>query len=217
MKDSILGIPFYRFYYDKEKIPTVFNELLKLPFRPNGGEPPNNANWIWDGVTPDGTGSNLHEHPAFADIFAWIQECLDEVASDMGMTCNLKINSAWAHLNHKGDHFYQHTHANTFLSSNYYASGHPEDKTIWLLPNPYFHTTNIYPCGTDTLPGQEYKYFLTHEEPTEPGKYIVFPSTIVHYAQPNTSNMDRVTIACDAFPCGLISQGYTSKLRVQVF
>jgi hypothetical protein len=217
MKDSILGIPFYRFYYDKEKIPTIFNELLKLPVRPNGGEPPNNANWIWDGVTPDGTGSNLHEHPAFADIFAWIQECLDEVASDMGMTCKLKINSAWAHLNHKGDHFYQHTHANTFLSSNYYASGHPEDKTVWLLPNPYFHTTNIYPCGTDTLPGQEHKYFLTHEEPTEPGKYIVFPSTIVHYAQPNTSNMDRVTIACDAFPCGLISQGYTSKLRVQVF
>lgn len=215
MKDSILGIPFYRFYYDKEKIPTVFNELLKLTFKPNGGEPPYNTNWIWDGVTDDGNGSNLHEYPTFAEFFVWVQECLDEVSSDMGMTCKLKINSAWAHLNQKGNHFYEHTHVNTFLSSNYYASGHPEDKTVWLLPNPYFHSTNIFPCGP-MFAGEEHKYYITHEEPTEPGKYIVFPSTITHYAQPNTSDVDRVTIACDAFPSGLISQGYTSRMKLQV-
>ena len=215
MKDSILGIPFYRFYYDKEKMPSVLNELGKLEFRPNGGEYPNNSNWIWNGVSEDGNGSNLHELPAFSEFFAWIQECLDEVASDMGMTCKLKINSAWAHLNRPGDHFYEHTHANTFISSNYYASGHAADKTIWLFPNPYFHATNIYPCGP-MIAGEEDKYFITHEEPTEPGKYLVFPPTIVHRAQPNTSNEDRVTIACDAFPNGLINQGYTSRMKVQV-
>lgn len=217
-KDKILGIPFYRFYYDKEKIQGVLDELLKLSWVPN------TTNWIWDGVTEDGLGSSLHEVPAFAEIFGWIQECLDEVSSDMGMTCKLKINSSWAHLNQTGNSFYQHTHANTFVSSNYYASGLEQDKTVWLLPNPYFSLTNIYPCGSH--PGSagedEYmndyyrKYYLIHEEPTEPGKYIVFPSAIPHYAQANSSEMDRVTIACDAFPNGLINQGYTSRLKVQV-
>lgn len=217
-KDSILGIPFYRFYYDPDKVQGVLTELLKLSWVPN------TTNWIWDGVTEDGLGSRLHELPAFEDIFKWIQECLDEVADDMGMTCRLKINSSWAHLNQTGNSFYQHTHANTFISSNYYASGLAQDKTVWLLPNPYFSLTNIYPCGP--YPGNignneqtnDYykKYYLMHEEPTEPGKYIVFPAAIPHYAQANSGDADRVTIACDAFPTGLINQGYTSRLNVQV-
>ena len=208
-KDNILGFPLYRFYYDEKKVQGVLNSLLKLSWVPN------TTNWMWDGVTEDGTGSTLHELPEFSDIFEWMQKCFDEIAEDMGMTCDLKINSSWSHLSQKGNSFFEHAHGNAFVSSTYYASGSSEDKTVWLLPNPYFHGSNIFPCGP-TYPGKDHKYFLTHEEPTEPGKFVVFPSTVSHYAQENTSDADRVTISCDAFPTGLINQGYTSRLRVQV-
>jgi len=210
-KDSVLGTPFYRFYYDKSKVDDVLQNLKRLKFRANGEDYPNNTNWIWDGVSEDGMGSNLHEMNCFSDIFGWIQECLDEVAYDMGMQNRLKVNAAWANLNKPGDYFFDHIHSNTFVSSNYYASGHSRDHTIWTMKNLYFHSTNIYPCGPDTS-----KYYLVHKEPTEPGKYIVFPSTIMHRTEPNTYHDDRITIACDAFPTGLISQGYTSRLKVQV-
>ena len=59
-------------------------------------------------------------------------------------------------------------------------------------------------------------YELVHEEPTEPGKYIVFHPTIIHESTPNTSNEDRITMACDAFPDGLINKGATSRLNVRL-
>ena len=63
VKDSFLGIPFYRFYYpgDVEK---VAYELEKQQWRRN------DFNWIWAGINERGTGRNIHEEPVFADLFA---------------------------------------------------------------------------------------------------------------------------------------------------
>ena len=206
VKDSFLGIPFYRFYYpgDVEK---VAYELEKQQWRRN------DFNWIWAGINERGTGRNIHEEPVFADLFAWINECLEEVRKDLAPhATSLKLCSSWANKNDPGDHFFDHTHPNCFLSSNYYASGHNKDKTVWLLPNPWYSNTNISPFGdyTDT------KYHIMHEEETEPGKYICFPPSIRHYAQPNTTNKPRMTIAANAFPSGLIESGGVSRLRVEV-
>ena len=126
------------------------------------------------------------------------------------------INSAWANLNKRGEYFYPHTHANCFLSSNYYASGSSNDKTVWVIENPYFHGTNIRPCGNWYSEDSEKTYFLVHEEATEPGKFIVFPPMITHRATPNTSNEDRITIAANAFPTGVINAGGVSRLHVEV-
>ena len=104
-------------------------------------------------------------------------------------------------------------HSNCFVSSNYYVSGHPRDKTVWYKNNPYFETSNIYPCGDYD---DSYKYELVHEEATEPGKYIVFHPTIIHESQPNSSIHDRITMACDAFPDGLSNKGATSRLNVKI-
>tara|TARA_B100000073_G_scaffold137296_1_gene112680 strand:- start:3091 stop:3714 length:624 start_codon:yes stop_codon:yes gene_type:complete len=206
MKDSILGIPFYRFYYPHD-IKEVEEACKRLNYRHN------DCNWIWDGVQLDGlAGSNLHRLPEFEILFNWIDECLREVADDIGMPNNLKINAAWTNLNKKGDYFYDHTHANCFVSSNFYVNGSPDVHTIWHLPNPWFNQTNIWPWGQWT----EEKFFLTHKEPTEPGKYIVFPPMIRHRAEVNTSDEDRITIAANAFPDGFINASGVSHLHVKV-
>ena len=206
MKTYMMGIPIYRFYYDK--VDEIHDKFKKLNWIRQ------ESNYIWEGVVDDGkTGSDLHKLPQFQEFFGWIHECLAEVSKDMGMQNKLKVNSAWANLNKKGDKFHLHNHNNCFVSSNYYVSGSPRDKTVWYKPNPYFETSNIYPCGDYD---DSTKYELVHEEPTEPGKYIVFHPTIVHESTPNTSNEDRITMACDDFPDGLINKGATSRLNVRL-
>ena len=80
-----------------------------------------------------------------------------------------------------------------------------------------FKTPLRYPGGEIKDESQEdIKYSLVHKEQTEPGKYIVFPPTIPHESECNTSNSDRITIAADAFPSGLINRGGTSRLKVNV-
>ena len=210
-KDFVLGIPFYRFYYDESKVDFILQNLKDLQYRHN------DTNWIWTGVKEDGvSGSDLYKLPQFKELFDWMSKCLDEVAKDMRLTSKLVINSAWSNLNKPGDYFYTHTHANCFVSSNYYASGSSNDKTVWMMENPYFHGTNIRPCGNSYDEEDQKTYFLVHEEATESGKFVVFPPMIAHHATPNTSNEDRLTIAANAFPTGVINAGGVSRLHVEV-
>ena len=206
-KDHILGIPFWRFYYDESKIRSVYEDLQRLSYRNN------QTNYIWSGVNLDGVGgSDLLTLPQFADLHQWMQECMDQVAHDMGMTCKLVCNSSWSHMNGPDQYLYEHTHSNCFISCNYYGSGHAEDKTQWIYPNPYFHQTNLRPCGD----WDESKYYLIHEEPTEPGKFIVFPPMIRHKSSPNSSEGARITIGSNWFPTGLINSGHVSHLNIEV-
>lgn len=89
MKDTFLGIPFYRYYYDREKLKEVQYHIKNLNYRRNNGD----ANYIWDGVKEDG-GCYLHKLNCFEDLFLWFQECLDEVANDMKIKSKLIIHSS---------------------------------------------------------------------------------------------------------------------------
>ena len=210
-KDFVLGVPFYRFYYDENKVDSILQSLKQLRYRKN------DTNWIWDGVKEDGlTGSDLYKLPQFKDLFEWMDKCLEEVAKDMRLTSKLVICTAWSNLNTPGDYFYPHTHANCFVGCNYYASGHSNDKTVWMTENPYFHGTNIRPCGNSYDEDSQKTYFLVHEEPTEPGKFVVFPPMVIHHATANTSKEDRITISANAFPTGIINAGSASRLHVEV-
>ena len=57
---------------------------------------------------------------------------------------------------------------------------------------------------------------LTFKEPTEPGKFLVFPPMIRHRAWPNTSDEDRITIAANWFPTGNINAAGVSHLKLDV-
>lgn len=197
-KENILGFPIYRFYYQKEKIEHIKEEVLKLDWISN----PQNLMWVGSD-----TGENLHDLPQFKELFEWFHKCLDEVKLDLKLTSNLKIISSWANLNKKDQSFHDHIHPNAFMSSNYYVSGGEETYTVWHIENPYFEN-NIYPTESDT--------HLHHYELTEPGKFIVFPPHIYHYSTENKTNEYRSTIAANIFPEGLISYGGVSKMKIKI-
>jgi len=212
MKDMFLGIPFFRFdISNKDKIEEIYNTLAKLPYTDNG------TNQIWSGVKFDGRGgSDLYTHPLLDYLFEWMQDCISEVCNQLKIPNEMVCNAAWANKNGPGEWFFDHTHFNCFLSSNYYASGHLDSGTKWLLPNPYFDKTNIYPMIHKSKEEYENLYSLVHEEPTVPGRFIVFPPTIMHRATPNNQDYDRITLAANWFPTGLVNSGGVSHLKVKV-
>ena len=204
-----LGFPIYRFYYDKNKIDEVYQELLKLEYNENP------SNMMWSGMKEDGTGINLHSLPQFKEIFLWFHDCLKEVKKDMKLTCDqLKIVSSWANLNKTNQSVHPHHHPNCFISSNYYASGIPNDKTVFYVENPYFKTSNLQPISSEDV--DKGGLCLKHEEATEPGKYVIFPASTLHYATPNTDQEPRVTITANIYPSGMISCGGVSNLKIKV-
>tara|TARA_R110000744_G_scaffold348198_1_gene453758 strand:- start:1296 stop:1940 length:645 start_codon:yes stop_codon:yes gene_type:complete len=206
-KTEVLGIPFYRFYYTKSKIDKIKKIIESQPFTKN------TKNYIWAYTKDEGMQKMLHDLPELKSFFGWVHECLQEVAKDLKLTVPLEVNSSWCNMNGKGDSFHGHTHPNAFVSSNYYVSGWKKDHTVWHLLNPYFGN-NIFPLSQKDYSNEEYD--LKHLEPTEPGKYIVFPPKIFHYAQPNTKDETRYTIAANAFPNGLISCGGTNELNLKL-
>jgi len=198
-KENILGIPIYRFYYDSDKIEYIKDKILELKWVKNP------QNWMWSKVDD---GQNLHELPEFKDLFDWFHQCLDEVKADLKLTCDsLKIVSSWANLNQKGQSFHDHVHPNAFISSNYYVCGGEGSHTVWYVKNPYFEN-NIHPLDEDTN--------IYHYEPTEPGKFIVFPPHISHYSTDNVDDKNRITIAANVFPEGTISCGGVSRMKISI-
>ena len=91
----------------------------------------------------------------------------------------------------------------------------------------YIHAIEYGCCGgygTDCIheevanSPEEYEnlYKLVYEEPTVPGRFIVFPPTIMHRSTPNKENCDRITLAANWFPTGLVNSGGVSHLKVKV-
>ena len=198
-KESILGAPIYRFYYPEDKVNQVKDEILKLKWIKNP------ENWMW---SESEEGKNLHDLPEFSELFNWFHICLDEIKEDLKLTCDsLSVVSSWANLNEKGQSFHDHIHPNAFMSSNYYVSGGEGSHTVWYMRNPYFDH-NIYPIDGDTD--------IYHYEPTEPGKFVVFPPHIFHRSTPNLHSKKRITIAANIFPEGKISYGGVSRLKISL-
>ena len=69
-----------------------------------------------------------------------------------------------------------------------------------------------------SFPAEEWDdtFNLTHEEPTVPGRYIVFPPTIRHKATENEESCDRITVAANWFPTGNIFYNGVSHLNIEV-
>jgi len=208
MKQEVLGIPFFKFDINPDRIEETRKILAALPWRMN------DTNLMWKGVHHDQTpgGSDLYNNPDLAYLFDWMQDCMAEVCDEMGIPNKLVCNAAWANLNKKGDWFYDHTHSNCFMSSNYFVSGN-SGTTKWYYPNPYYDKSNIWPFNSKDW---DDKFNLTHEESTVPGRYMVFPPTIRHRATPNHSTCDRITVAANWFPTGIINSSGVSHLNIQV-
>jgi uncharacterized protein (TIGR02466 family) len=150
--------------------------------------------------TPEQTLDNhLEKHPAFAELFNWINQCLEDYRVTFKYQCDsLKPVLSWVNRGNKDSEHTSHTHPNSFISGIYYISNNPsptffEDPRFQIRNGISVHSfskfgQNVWPC------------------PSETGTLVLFPSWLEHYvdAQPNLIG-NRYTLSFNAMPKGLVN------------
>ena len=142
---------------------------------------------------------DLHEDCAFAEPFAFINQCLEDVRSRYGYDCEkFEVSSSWSNFSepqsNMGHKF--HRHSMSYLSGVFYfTEGAPigfEDPMTPRVMN------QIEVLRTD---GYEPFHYIA----PKPGKLIIFPSWLYHWTKPHTEDFERWNISFNVLPTGKIN------------
>ena len=134
---------------------------------------------------------NFLESPdtAVMELKMWIiQACQDQINALNNSNYRFIITESWAHVTRTGGYHLPHYHSNSTWSGIFYIDCNSESmgKNYWLVP-----------YNIERKPGLEFINDNFAVTPT-PGKMILFPSMITHYAEPYSGDTPRIVIAFNA-------------------
>jgi len=148
-------------------------------------------------ITPYNT---LRTHPEFFKVGRWIEVALGEVKQELELQCeSLVLTQLWGNKAEKGQSHHVHTHMNSWLHGVMFltdsdASTHFLTDSIWAPPP-----------GSPLLEVMTGDYTnLTDEYRTNPGKMVVFPSSLAHMVSPHGFDSPRLSLGFNAFPSGTL-------------
>lgn len=127
--------------------------------------------------------------PDIIAVKLWITEVCEQYVNQLNRS-NYKfiITDSWAHVTEQHGYHLPHYHSNSTWSGIIYIDVNPNSsgKNHWLVP-----------YNLERKPGLE---FIKDSYSSEavPGKMILFPSMITHYAEPYTGITPRIIIAFNA-------------------
>jgi uncharacterized protein (TIGR02466 family) len=140
----------------------------------------------------------LHDKAEFSELFNWINSCLEEVRIVEKYDCEkFEITNSWFNiaLANSNMAINYHRHSMSFFSGVYYLTeGAPT-----FFEDPVLHRTQ---AQIEVL---RFEYSPTEKIFPEPGKLIIFPSWMFHYAAPHVDNFDRYIISFNSLPSGSIN------------
>lgn len=135
---------------------------------------------------------NLFERPEFASFKSVVEQNAQQLLDDLKVDLDrmtLHLDHAWANINLKGDFNEYHSHPNCDFSGVYYLKSMPSlGKIRFRDPRD--------PVELRTLLLKESNLF-TQEVAFEPvqGSMYIFPSWLLHQADPNPVNFERISLA----------------------
>jgi len=133
----------------------------------------------------------------FQLLFSKINEMAQSIHNKIGLKKNLqnKLSAAWLNINNLSGFNVPHIHLGASLSGTYYlkgvesgANGSIVFRNPWLVD--YHMPDNCIEEYTSVTSGM-------YQVPPEAGKLIIFPSWLEHYVEPNTTNVDRISLSFD--------------------
>jgi len=132
--------------------------------------------------------------PEMAELFAQVQERLDEVhrAFEFNPAMRQVITEAWININQKGHFNYSHDHPGSLFSAVYYVKGGP-DKGELEFKTPI--TAHTYTISNEIV--SNFNSFTGHAMVIPPvtGDLLIFPSWILHRVNMSRSEDARISIA----------------------
>lgn len=129
------------------------------------------------------------DNPSIVSLKLWIIKSCEDYINHLNRS-NYKfiITDSWAHVTRMHGYHLPHYHSNStwsgivYIDMEYDANG----KNYWIVP-----------YNIERKPGLEFINDSFSINPI-PGKMIVFPSMITHYAEPYTGDKPRIVIAFNA-------------------
>ena len=144
--------------------------------------------------------NHLHEHSNFKDLFNWIQECITDYKNAFELSCDgLAPCISWVNKSNSKSEHKEHTHPNSYLSGIYYLSENPSptyfaspvSEQIMIMSN----RQDVWTCFGNA------------------GDLILFPSTLLHWTQPQPFKGDRLTLSFNAMPTGVVNRQTLSECK----
>lgn len=146
---------------------------------------------------------SLHNKEEFSELFQWFDTCLEEIREQEKYDCErFQITNSWFNVAFakSGMAINYHRHSMSFLSGIYYLTeGSPT-----FFEDPVIHRTQaqIEVLRFDYLPNEKIY--------PDPGKLVIFPSWMYHYAAPHVDDFDRYIISFNTLPSGAINYNIAS-------
>lgn len=138
----------------------------------------------------------LNTTPAFRDLHAWFQSCINEVQEDLNLPFErLKITQSWANKTITGQSHHAHTHPNSYMSGILYLTTAEEGSTEFYSLNPWFDFFLI-------LIDADRQYANVFRQKPIAGKLLLFPSKLEHCVQECVGEAPRFTVSFNVFPEG---------------
>ncbi len=130
-----------------------------------------------------------YPHPAIRAVFAAIDPAIRRHVVKLGRTGTYRISGAWSVRLGRGGHHIDHVHAEGWLSSALHVRvpGRLSEREGWL---------RFGRPGTPTVPPLQPEH---HVRP-EPGRLVLFPSSMWHGTEAFESDETRLSCAFDIVP-----------------
>lgn len=152
---------------------------------------------------------SLHDKSEFEYLFQWFKSCLEQVRIEEKYDCDkFEITNSWFNiaLAKSNMAINYHRHSMSFFSAVYYLTeGAPT-----FFEDPVIHRTQ---AQIEIL---RFDYSPFEKIFPEPGKLVIFPSWMYHYAAPHTNNFDRYIISFNCLPAGSINYHIASDSAADI-
>jgi uncharacterized protein (TIGR02466 family) len=164
-----------------EKILSLTKEL---PFRSNDNNQTSQDSYILN-------------KPELHEVKNWLEQCLQEVITEMKYTFQIRITQSWVNKSDKGMWHHTHKHPNSLISGIFYLT--PSGSTTWFsCPDIWFSPEPLLPFYSHLSVSSE----VIHKFPTTPGTLVLFPSSLTHSVNEHDLNEPRYSLSFNSFPFG---------------
>ncbi len=148
------------------------------------------------------TPRNLHETPAFEDFSKFVlrtsRACLDDMRIRYK---DIEITGCWGNISSPGATHHRHSHPNHYLSVvNYLQADECANTITFHDPRPVVGL--IRPPTIEPT----YETAETINLIVNPGDLVIFPHWLVHSVAANTSERERISIACNVMFSNYMSE-----------
>tara|TARA_B100000902_G_scaffold393769_1_gene448652 strand:+ start:9395 stop:10036 length:642 start_codon:yes stop_codon:yes gene_type:complete len=137
----------------------------------------------------------LDNYQVFSNLRKFIESNIENYTTKVMMMPEEKVGltQSWLNYNTKESGHHHHKHRNSIFSGIYYAKGTLESPTVFTRGSYFFDNWQVEYSERNLFNAEEFTLAL------EPGKLVIFPSSLYHYVPENVTDMTRVTIAFNTF------------------